>query len=384
MKVSELLSFIPDQELDFLSAQTKVDHQVKKLSGKHVFKLILYSMLNSNKASLRVMENFYHSASFRMLAGIDSETTRYNSIRDRIATINPDFFEKLFYSVFDKFSSHFNEKQNIVRFDSTMISVSSSLINWGLRVGSNPDKSQLKYTIGLKGSLPCKVKLFSKQKYLSEEIAIAETIEDYGENNESIIVFDRGLQARKTFDLFTDDDIHFVTRLKLNTSYEVLSQNQVVKNKPPQSSVSIVKDLNVRLGTIKTRKSKHILRLIIASVDKTNEPIYFLTNIRDLSAYQVAEIYKDRWQIEVFFKFLKQELNLDHLVSRTPNGMKVMLYMTLILSILIIAFAKSNKMAGYKIPKLKFSNELESYIVKQIVILCGGNPEKAIHLFNDE
>ncbi len=53
-----------------------------------------------------------------------------------------------------------------------------------------------------------------------------------------------------------------------------------------------------------------------------------------------------------------------------------MIYMTLILSILVIAYKKSNKIAGYKIAKLKIANELESELIKEIVILCGGNPYK--------
>ena len=79
----------------------------------------------------------------------------------------------------------------------------------------------------------------------------------------------------------------------------------------------------------------------------------------------------------------KQELNLSHLVSRTDNGIRVMVYMTLILAILIIAYKKMNKLTGYKIPKLKFANELEADIIKEIVILCVGQPSKMKHLFND-
>jgi hypothetical protein len=57
--------------------------------------------------------------------------------------------------------------------------------------------------------------------------------------------------------------------------------------------------------------------------------------------------------------------------------------MTLILSILLIAYKKINKLSSYKIAKIKFSIELESEIVKQIVLLCGGNPKVMNHLFND-
>jgi hypothetical protein len=62
--------------------------------------------------------------------------------------------------------------------------------------------------------------------------------------------------------------------------------------------------------------------------------------------------------------------------------MKVMLYMTMILAILIISYKKLNNISSIKIAKLKFEIELENEIIKQIVILCGGNPNLAPHLFN--
>ena len=64
--------------------------------------------------------------------------------------------------------------------------------------------------------------------------------------------------------------------------------------------------------------------------------MFFVTNIIDLSAAEICEVYKMRWDIEVFFRFLKQEFNLKHLVSRNENGIKVMLYMTLITAMLLL------------------------------------------------
>ncbi|MBD0288041.1 MAG: IS4/IS5 family transposase, partial [Flavisolibacter sp.] len=81
-------------------------------------------------------------------------------------------------------------------------------------------------------------------------------------------------------------------------------------------------------------------------------------------------------------KFIKQHLNASHLVSRTENGMKVMIYMTMIVAILLIAYKKINKIKGFKLAKLKFVIELENNIIKTIVVLCGGEPNKAAHLFN--
>lgn len=73
---------------------------------------------------------------------------------------------------------------------------------------------------------------------------------------------------------------------------------------------------------------------------------------------------------------------MKHLVCRDENGIKVMIYMTMIVAVLILAYKKINKLKGFKIAKLKFELELENEIIKQIVILCGGDPARAAHYFS--
>ena len=95
MKAEEIIALLPEEELAFLSAETKVDHQVKKLHGVVILKLILFSMLNTSRLSLRVMESFLSSAQFKKFAGTHPVNAKYNSIRDRLSTIDSRFFEKL-------------------------------------------------------------------------------------------------------------------------------------------------------------------------------------------------------------------------------------------------------------------------------------------------
>jgi len=211
MKVQDLLNLIPQEELEFLAAETRVNHQVKKLDGITMFQLMLYTLVHHNQASLRVMEKFYNSASFNILAHKADQTTKFNSIRDRLVTMNPEFFEKIFYTLFDKFSQHFDEQDAIQRYDTTMVAISSSLVDWGMKVGSKTDKKQIKYTIGLKGSLPCHVEIFKDPKELCEDYTIPVAIFNSKEKEKGIIVFDRGVQKRKTFVKMTEERLRFVT-----------------------------------------------------------------------------------------------------------------------------------------------------------------------------
>lgn len=103
-----------------------------------------------------------------------------------------------------------------------------------------------------------------------------------------------------------------------------------------------------------------------------------------MMAGHVTEIYHRRWDIEVFFRFIKQELNFSSLVSYDKNGIKVMMYMILITSMMILIYKKVNKIDGYKISKLAFIDELQMGIVKEIVIACGGDPKKMKSMYDIE
>jgi hypothetical protein len=382
MKADEIFRFIPQETLDFLAAESSVNTQVKKLDGVTMFKLMLFSMMHTDKPSLRVMEAIFHSMQFKMVSGLTNETTKYNSIRDRISTINSSFFEQIFFTVFKQFNHYFKEEDAIVRYDSTMVAISSKLVQWGMSVGSKTNKVQLKYTVGMKGSFPCSVQIYDTPSDINENNTIPNAIFKDAVSVTGIVVFDRGVTERKIFAKLSEQQRVFVTRVNVNVRFKVI-ERLFIDKMPEGSTVTIVEDAIVYLRDGKHRWIKNEIRLIKGHINNSGEAIYFLTNIKDMSAYEIAAIYKQRWEIECFFKFLKQQLNLSHLITRNENGIKVMIYMTLILSILLIAYKKINKLSSYKIAKIKFSIELESEIVKQIVLLCGGNPKVMNHLFND-
>lgn len=374
MKAIDLINLIPEQRFEFLAAQTNVDYKVHKLEGKIIFQLVLYSLLTTKKASLRVMESVFNSFVFKKFSGIGEQRTRFTSIRDRLNTIKADYFEQLFLSCYALCSSHItNKDKNILRYDSTMVALSAKLLDIGMKVGSKTDKKQIKFSIGFDGLLPLSAKVFTTQKHLSEDLTLPELILQASHNKDDIAVFDRGVSARKSFVDFDQACKNFVTRLRPNAKYEVISDN--VLNSQEQSSVIIHADQWVHLYS-NNGLVKHPFRLISASITATNEPISFLTNIKELCAEEIAQIYKKRWDIEVFFKFIKQELNFEHILVKGENALKVMLYMTLITAQLIITYKSLNKLKGYKIPKLQFAMELEEELIRQIVIFCGGDISK--------
>lgn len=374
MKFRDLLSFIKEDELDFLATETNVDYQVKKLKGSILFKLILYTMVESRSSSLRVMETFFNSSRFRLLAKISKIETKYNSLSDRITNIDSSYFEKIFDMIFQRFNHHLGEQNSLQLYDTTMVALSSKLVDWGMRVGSKTNKVQLKYTVGMQGRLPCTFKVFNQPSDLCEDNTIPKVILEYKNNQAGIVVFDRGVQKRKTFVELSKQDILFVTRIKTNVNYKVL--DILPFEQVEQNSVKVKEDLKIFFIQRGNRTPiERPFRLIKCVIKDSVDDLFLITNNFELTPYEIADIYKKRWEIEVFFRFVKQELSLKHMVNRSPNGIKVMMYMTLILSSLIIVYKKENNLKGYKIVKMKIANELYDSLLREIVQLTGGNPK---------
>jgi len=113
---------------------------------------------------------------------------------------------------------------------------------------------------------------------------------------------------------------------------------------------------------------------LIKTVRKeSQEEIFFLTNCDELETTEIISIYKKRWDIEVFFRFIKQELNFSHFVSTSANGIKNVLYITLILSMLILVYKKANEI-GYKTAVRRFDIEQDELITKMMITFAGGDP----------
>ena len=115
MKLQEVLGYIPKEDLEKLSVSYHVGHQVKKLHRATMFQLLLFSMLNTRHNSLRVMEGFYNSLVFKNLAHTHYESVKFNSIRGRLVSINPEYFEAIFTGCLKKYQDKYlKKKYNII------------------------------------------------------------------------------------------------------------------------------------------------------------------------------------------------------------------------------------------------------------------------------
>jgi Transposase DDE domain len=382
--VNSLLQLIDKGVLESIRVETKVDYKAKKLSGEVVLKLILMSILDDTKVSLRIMEKVFSTTLFKLFSGIEKEETiRFSSLSERLSSINCEYFEKIFQNVLRLSKPHFKEgldEYHIRQFDSTSLSLSGKLLRKGMVNGlKNKDgehaKTQVKFTIGLLHNLPQQLNFYNEQKYLGEDITLREAILKSDIQDGEIVVFDRGLKKRKTFKEFSDRNILFVTRINQTKSIKIIKENKLDKELETET-LKVQSDEIVNLYYEAKMLLKERFRLIKAESKTTGEIMLFLTNIEDMGADEITDIYKKRWDIEVFFKFIKQHLHFKHFMSYNENGIKVMMYMTMIAAILILIYKKLNEITSYKIAKYQFVEELNMEIIKEIVVICDGDPSK--------
>ena len=134
----------------------------------------------------------------------------------------------------------------------------------------------------------------------------------------TIVVDDRGYNDYELFGSWTANHIYFVTRMKENAVYKVLKQN------PTNLGNDILKDEIIELSGVGAKeKCPYRLRRIEFYNAEKKEVLVFLTNHLKLSAMTIAAIYQDRWQIEIFFRYLKQNLKIKTFVGTSANAVKI-------------------------------------------------------------
>lgn len=364
-----------------------------------MFKLLLFGLTNRKELSWRILEFVFDNYKFRQFAGLGKGfETDHSSLAARMGQMNTDYFRQIHASLTKQLTERYPVEKiggyKLVRFDSTLVSIAGTLLKTSaLKHGVNKSKSKpsdpvdIKFSVGFDGLNGTSVKVFNQQTYLSEDIALQEIILDYKQGEHEVAVFDRGLASRKAFEEFSFQKRKFVTRLKAQAekvkNKKVGSITNIDPDKPLETeSLLILEDNEVYLYGKSGAKTKHTYRLIKAQNKETGEVLHFLTNEKELSLSDVLLIYARRWDIEVFFKFLKQEFGFKHFLSRNLNGIENMVYMTLICFILMFTYFKLNKIAGFKIAKLYFADEIEFEIMKTIIEMCNGDPNLIPELNN--
>ena len=239
-------------------------------------------------------------------------------------------YRELFYQTLDfckqaapGCSKKFRFKNKLLTLDATTISLCLSLFPWA-KFRRTKGAVKLHLLLDHDGYLPTYACITDGKKH---EVKVARKV---SLAPGSIVVIDRGYTDYKLFADWSDNDIYFVTRQKENAHYQVLEQRPV-----PLNRNILADELIIFTGYYAQRDCPYVLRRIVAQDKDSGSQIVLLTNHLDFGATTVAAIYKDRWQIEIFFKALKQNLKVKTFVGTTENALYIQIWTALIAMLLI-------------------------------------------------
>lgn len=386
ISAKQLLGFIPEALIANLSQTTKIDHYAKVLHGNKLFYLLLYSILDNDKLSQRTLEDTFNDSVFKILFSLNKdETICRSSISERLSKVDPDYFKQIYECLYEQFAGLYalpqRHKYNLIRVDSSMISETVGKLLEG--IDNQSGNKAVKYSIAFDGVLPCHCNVFTHPSYSSEDIALPEALMEHVKKetgHQNIYVLDRGLQSTRTMKAFSMSEVTFICRAKENRKFVELESLVAEGQDLDLGESKLIRDCIVQLYTgtriNNKRGNKHYrhelmdchFRLIIAeSKADGGKQYWFLTNNFNHSAKEIAQAYRRRWDIEVFFRFLKQELNVSQLVSLNKNGIQVILYMTLIVAMMLLIYKKANNL-GYKTAKRRFAMEIRDLTIAMIVV----------------
>lgn len=211
----------------------------------------------------------------------------------------------------------------LLSLDATVIDLCAAVFDWA-HFRTTKGAVKLHLLLDHDGYLPCYAVITEGKVH---EIQVARKLKL---PRGTMLVFDRGYTDYDWFQRLTEEGIHFVTRLKDNASYLVVEQREA-KGDGVRSDEIIV--LEKQAGS----DDAPFLRRIRYWDEGNQRELLFLTNHLDLPASTIAAIYKQRWQIELLFKALKQNLRIKTFVGTTANALKTQIW-TAIIALLAVKF----------------------------------------------
>jgi len=253
-------------------------------------------------------------------------------------------FEKIFYYMLNKTmktvpTHKFKFKNPLYSMDSSTIDLCLSLHDWAkFRTTKGGIKLHLKYDHS--GYIPSFAVITNAKV---NDMKAARLI-PYKKGD--VVVFDRGYNDYELFATYYTKGIYFITRLKKNAKYKVIERRSVKKYK------NISSDQIIEFtGFYSKQKCPLRLRRIRVKDPETGKYIVLLTNHLTWSVKTIASIYKERWQIEIFFKTMKQRLKIKSFLGTTENAIKAQIWVALI-TYLLLSYLKFQSKYGWTIYNL--------------------------------
>jgi hypothetical protein len=324
--MTQLLQVFPRTEFHQQVRETKAERHARGFSSWDQFVAMLFCQLADAQSLPEIV------------GGLSSCEGRLEQFgmkppkRSTLAYANGHRPWELFRNVFYKASERcraelgnrtkFRFHNKLMSIDSSVVTLCSEMFSWATW-SRQKGAVKLHLTLNHAGYLP-EAMVITTGKY--SELAVARR-QRYAKG--TILVMDRGFVDYKWLRQLTQSGVWFVTRMKKDTAYEV------VQSDPIRQGKGLVSDERIQLTGKKSGK-RYPEQLRLVTIDTVEgERLQFLTNHKKLAASTIADIYKDRWQIEIFFKLIKQNLRIKSFVGTSANAVWTQIWTALIAMLLI-------------------------------------------------
>jgi len=331
---SQLMEFIPKYEFDQCVKRYKGNYKIKNFTCWEQFLCMAFAQL-TYRESLRDIQACLRAANKKLYhMGIRSKVSRNtlahaNQIRDW--RMYADFAQVLIREARNLYANEdfgVQLKQTVYALDSTIIDLCLSLFPWAL-FRKKKAAVKLHTLIDLRGNIPSVV--FITQGKVHDVNILDDLVIEAG----AIYVMDRGYLDFERLYIIHQSSAFFVTRAKSNFDFNRLY------SKPVDKATGVLCDQIVTLQGFYTRKSypDKLRRIKYYDADKKKRLI-FLTNNFLLPALTITEIYRCRWQVELFFKWIKQHLRIKAFYGTSENAVKTQIWIAISVYVLVAIVKK--------------------------------------------
>jgi hypothetical protein len=232
----------------------------------------------------------------------------------------------------------FRFKNPLLSLDATVIDLCASMFDWA-KFRRTKGAVKLHLLLDHDGYLPSFAVISEGKKH---EVRVARQMQ-FAPG--AILVFDRGYTDYQWFANLTKQAVYFVTRLKENADYGVVEKREIPQRR------GVLRDEVVFFYKLAQAGGNTYFRRIEFYDEERDRLLVFLTNHLELAAATIASVYKERWQIELFFRALKQSLRVKTFVGTTANALKTQLW-TALIAMLLVKYLQLRSSFGWSLSNL--------------------------------
>lgn len=342
---SQLLQFFPRLEFESLVKQHKAERHARGFTCWQQFTAMLFCQLGHAQSLREICGGLAACQGKLRHLGLEEAPTR-----STLSYANQQRPWELYKGIFEKLlgrcqseaqqqgKGKFRFKHKLLSLDSTMVELCVEVFDWA-RYKRTKGAVKLHLLLDHDGYLPCYAVLTEGK---TADMTEARKMHfDAG----TLVVFDKAYQDYSWWLKLSRAKVHFVTRLKDSADYGVVEQRPV-----PEGS-NIIRDEVILLTSQQEIGAEALLRRIEVWVEEKGETLVFVTNHRKLAASTIARIYKERWQVELFFKALKQGLKIKTFVGTSENAVQIQIW-TALIAILLLKFLRLKSRFGWSLSNL--------------------------------